>query len=298
MDLTRRDALILGAGALVFPTMALAGRRSGWSKCSDGSWVNDPSLCIEPTTTSGSTTSSSDSYSSTLVDGYTPQYPSWLGHTWKADMGSTWNSGMDHCWRVAGSKSRFELRNTTNDRGSGDPSSKRRSELHENKTRMPNGVAMWGAHSFVDHAWSDPSGMLANGSGGAHMQMHMPSGGSPAFAFRRYKDGRFLITTNGDADSTSNHKRYIAALSFDQPHDLVYRFILDALKGELDVWLDGRHVVSLRGASIGSYTAGCYLCLGLYYGGGVTCPIVAEYGNFAFPATSSLLSRTTAPPRW
>ena len=215
-----------------------------------------------------------------------------------ADMGSTWNTGMDYCWRHTATKSRFELHNTTKDHGDNEGSTKRRSELHENTNRMPNGVELWGAYSFIDHSWSDPAGMKANGNGGAHMQMHMPSGGSPAFAFRRYKDGRFLITTNGDNDPTNNHKRYIAALSFDRVHDIVYRFTIDPMHGRLDVWLDGNHVLSLSDASIGSSTPGCYFCFGLYYGGGVTCPIVAEFGNLVFPSRTSLSSRIGSPPGW
>lgn len=323
METTRRNMLLFGAGAILFPGTALAGKK-GWTRCSDGSWVNNSSLCIQPTggatgttgtsgstgttstgtaaagttTTTTATTSATtvDGYSSSLINGFTPKQPNWLGKIWAADMGSTWNANLDHCWRLTSTQARFELHNTTLDHGQNDPSTKRRAELHANKYPLPNGVELWGAYSFVDHAWSDPAGMLALGSGGSHMQMHMPAGGSPAFSFRRYKDGRFSVTTNGDKDPISNNRRYLGALSFDQAHDIVYRFVIDPLHGSLDVWLDGKQIVNLWDASIGTATAGCYACYGLYYGGGVTCPIVTEQGNIAFPSTTSLSSRITRPP--
>ena len=204
---------------------------------------------------------------------------------------------MDYCWRTTSTKSRFELHNSTKDRATGDDSTKRRSELHEHENPMPNGVEMWGAYSFLDQAWSDPAGM-ANLMGGSHMQMHMPDGGSPAFAFRRYKDGQFLVTTNGDNDPTTNNKRYKGALAFNRVHDLVYRFIIDPLHGQLDVWVDGNHVVNLWDSSIGTAKPGCYFCIGLYFAGGVTCPVIAEFGNIAFPSRTSLSSRINSPPSW
>lgn len=320
--------LLAGAGVVLFPKPSLA-RTIGWTRCSDGSWVRTRT-CLTSTTVAGptpttsttptpsptpttstvsttsttttattlSTTSTATGYQPSLVNGYTPNHPTWHGHTWAADMGSTWNPNMPYCWEYTSTKARFELHNTSKDKGDNDPSTKRRSELHANKDRLPNGVEMWGAYSFLDHAWSDPAGMKAIGSGGAHSQMHMPSGGSPAFAFRRYKDGRFLVTTNGDNDPTSNHKRYIGTLSFGQVHDVVYRFTLHPTHGALDVWLDGRHIVSLWDSSIGSSEVGCYQCYGLYYGRGVTCSVVTEIGNIAFPSRTSLSSRITSRPRW
>jgi len=319
METTRRNMLLFGAGAILFPGTALAGKKA-WTKCSDGSWVNNSSLCIQPTggttgtsgstgttsttgtgtsgtATTSATTLSADGYSSSLVNGYTPNQPNWMGRIWAADMGSTWNASLDHCWRLTSSRARYELHSTTQDRGSNDPTTKRRTELHANKYPLPNGVQLWGAYSFIDHSWADPAGMKLLG-GGSHMQMHMPAGGSPAFAFRRYKDGRFSVTTNGDNDPISNNRRYLAALSFDQPHDIVYRFVIDPMHGALDVWLDGNHIVSLWDASIGTATPGCYSCYGLYYGSGVSCPVVTEQGNIVFPSTTSLASRITARPAW
>lgn len=236
-------------------------------------------------------------YASTQVSGYTPQYPTWLGQMWTAAMGATWSPNMDYSWRMTAHKSRFELHNTTNDRARDDPSTKRRTELHDKLHLLANGLTYWGAYSFIDHSWPDPVGMR-NTTGGAHFQMHMPSGGSPAFAFRRDKYGNFTVTTNGDNDPTSNHKWYSQVLSFDQVHDIVYRCVIHPVNGQLDVWLDRKLVLSLRNVSLGTSQSGCYPCYGLYYGGGCTCSIVAEHANIAAPSTASLSGRTSISPAW
>lgn len=239
----------------------------------------------------------SANYRSSLVDGYTPKRIDWDGYRWSADMGSTWNAGMDHCFRAGEDMARFELQPTPRDRAAGDSPDKRRSELHCTKNRLENGVALWGAMSFIHHRWSDPQGM-AKGWGGVHGQVHMGKfGGSPALAFRRARDGRFLVTTRGELDP-GNQRRWTGAVSFDEPHDLVYRLLLNASAGELDVWLDGRRLVGITGASIGSRRGGSYWCLGCYYSGGISCPIVAEYANHAFPSPRDLSARINRPPAW
>jgi hypothetical protein len=238
-----------------------------------------------------------NAYASTLLNGFTPQFSLWRNIRWKCAMGSVWNAALDHCWRVTPNKSRFELHNTTGDRAKSDTTNVRRSEIHANNYPLPNGVSLWGAYSFLDHKWADPLGM-ARLQGGAHAQMHMPAGGSPAFAFRRDRNGNFLVTTNGANDPTNNHPWYKAALSFDQVHDVVFRCLIDPVRGELDVWLDRVKIVSLRGVSIGQATAGCYWCVGLYYTGGISCPIISERANHVFPSTASLANRTLSSPPW
>lgn len=236
-------------------------------------------------------------YHSSLVDGYTPKRLDWDGYRWSADMGSTWNPGMDHCFRPGDDMARFEIRPTPSDRASGDPPHKRRSELHCTKNRLPNDVPLWGAMSFNHHRWADPEGM-ARGWGGVHGQVHMGKfGGSPALAFRRARDGRLLITTRGEADD-GNQRRWAGPVSFGQPHDLVYRLLLHPSQGELDVWLDGQRVVSLTETSIGSGKGGSYWCLGCYYSGGISCPIVAEYANHVFPSSQDLSARISRAPAW
>jgi hypothetical protein len=139
---------------------------------------------------------------------------------------------------------------------------------------------------------------MARGWGGVHGQIHMGKfGGSPAVAFRRTRDGRMLITTRGEFDD-ENRKRWMGPVSFGERHDLVYRVLLHPTDGELDVWLDGRQVVGVRQASIGSQVGGSYWCLGCYYSGGITCPVVAEFANHIFPSPGALETRIAAPPAW
>jgi len=113
-----------------------------------------------------------------------------------------------------------------------------------------------------------------------------------------FTNGLFLITTNGANDPTSNHKWYSSALAFGQPHDVVYRCVIDPVNGSLDVWVDGRQVLSLTRQSIGVAQSGCYPCYGLYYAGGTTCTVVAEVANIAAPSTLSLSARTLKKPAW
>lgn len=274
MRLSRRDAFLAGLGVpLVSLATILIARRS-----------SEESVA-------------SSRYRTSLVDGYTPKRIDWGGYRWSADMGSTWNAGMDHSFRHSEDLARFEIRPTPRDRAEGDGPNKRRSELHCTKSRLPNGVALWGAMSFNHHAWSDPAGM-AQSWGGVHGQIHMGKfGGSPALAFRRMRDGRFLVTTRGEFDN-GNNKRWMAPVSFNQPHDLVYRVLLHPSEGELDVWLDGKRVLSVDRASIGSRQGGSYWCVGCYYSGGISCPVVAEFANHEFPSPRDLSGRITRPPAW
>jgi len=229
VDISRRHFIAGGAG------LTVAG--PAFAQLSSGPFVKvlqPATQVLRPLTTTSSMTSLASSFSSSLVSGYTPTYPKWLGQQWTAAMGSTWHTGMDYSWRTTTNKARFELHPTVNDRSKNDPTDKRRTEIHDKVHLVPNGKVIWGAFSFTDYAWADPTGM-AKLTGGTIFQMHMPSGGSPAFAFRRDKNGLFLITTNGANDPTSNHKWYSSALAFGQPHDVVYRCVIDPVNGSLDV---------------------------------------------------------------
>lgn len=274
MRLSRRDAFLAGLGVpLVSLATILIARRSSEKSVAQSR------------------------YRTSLVDGYTPKRIDWDGYRWSADMGSTWNAGMDHSFRHSEDMARFEIQPTPRDRAEGDGPNKRRSELHCPRNRLPNGVALWGAMSFNHHGWSDPAGM-AERWGGVHGQIHMGKfGGSPALAFRRTRDGRMLITTRGEFDD-QNRKRWMAPVSFGEPHDLVYRVLLHPTEGQLDVWLDGRQVVGVRQASIGSQIGRSYWCLGCYYSGGISCPVVAEFANHIFPSPGDLRARIAAAPAW
>lgn len=238
-------------------------------------------------------------YNSTLVNGFTPAHVNWDGREWRCAMGSTWNAGMDHCLRLTSGRARFEIRDTGRDKGPMDDGNKRRSELRFPKApRLPNGTALWGAFSFLHHGWADPQGM-AKGWGGVHGQLHIGSsfGGSPAVAFRRTRRGEFAITTRGENDEKGTF-RYRGPLPFDQVHHLVYRVTFHPTNGALTVWLNGRAVVDIAGVSIGSGHAECYWSFGCYYSGGISNPIVAEFGDHIYPGPTDLSDRISFRPNW
>ncbi|MFC7536042.1 hypothetical protein ACFQPG_01515 [Sphingomonas sp. GCM10030256] len=241
----------------------------------------------------------SPNYRSTLVNGLTPGHVDWNDRRWRCAMGSTWNPGMDHSLRLAPNNARFEIREGELNRGPRDDPNKRRSEIRFPKSpRLPNGVPLWGAMSFVHHRWDDPAGMAAN-RGGVHGQLHIGSdfGGSPAVAFRRTRHGAFAITTRGERDGEGT-RRHEGPLSFNQVHHLVYRVVLSPSDGALQVWLNGDALLDIRGVSIGSREAQCYWSLGCYYSGRVTCPIIAEYGDHFYPGPTDLSSRIRFRPDW
>lgn len=298
---------LLAAGLLCAP--ALVDAKPRYLQVSSGGTTTDVTYQTTTTTTTTdvsttSATTTTAGYLSTLVNGYTPSTVSVGGRTWRVNAGATWSPNMDRSLKksTGGGKFRVEIWDTTNDHSSNDGSSKRRSELSGSlpgdSTRLPNGVPLWGATSFIHQSWADPAGMKAT-TGGVYGQIHMGStlGGSPAVAFRRTASGAFRITTRGENDLAGT-VRYQGALSFDRVHDLVYQVVLDPLKGSLKVWVDGVNVVNVSNVSIGSQYADSYWNLGVYFSGGITCPIVAEYGNVVYPSSYSLSWRTTSAPAW
>ena len=243
-----------------------------------------------------------ETYRSTLVDGFTPATVHWGGREWRCNMGSTWQMGMEHCLRLTSKSARFEIRNSPHDHSRADKAHKRRSELSgkvpKSPALLPNGVPLWSAMSFVHHSWADPAGMAAL-TGGVHGQVHMGRsfGGSPAVAFRRTDTGQFAVTTRGQR-APQSVPRFTGPLAFDQPHDLVFRLLLHPERGSLAVWLDGRQIVDVAGASIGSETPDSHWNIGCYFAGGVTCPVVAEFANVVYPGAASLARRTARPAVW
>ena len=234
-------------------------------------------------------------YQSTLgPDNLTPRYPIVEGTKgWTAAMGSVCHTGMRYAWQSAPGRHRFEIRNTTNDRGCfSDPSTKRRSELHRKQT-VPFGVVHWGAFTVKDH-WTDPTGMKSKGKSGTWVQMHSGSG-SPTFAIRRIGDGRMRITTTDGGD---NKTRYTSATApaFNMPHDVVYRVKIGT-RGELDVWLDGKQVLAFRGV-VGRDNNNSHWCFGPYFAGGISGVVIQEFANQVYPGTKDLSSRIAAPPSW
>lgn len=218
---------------------------------------------------------------------------------WQASCGATWVTGMDHSIRRSAGyqRIRFEVRDTVMDKTNGDELDTRRSELKNNIDRLYNDIDYWGALSFIHYRWADPAGM-AQLFGGVYMQLHMGDfGGSPAVAFRRHKTGDFLITTRGQKN-TANTKRYLGPLAWDTIHDIVYRVRCNPTSGQLDVWLNGAKIVGITKQSIGSNVAGYRPYVGCYFSGGITCPIIAEVGNYVYPGTVPLDARITNCPAW
>ena len=277
MEFSRRDYVLAALGSALVPA-------AGWGLISGRSSSAAPSRPVP--------------YRSTLEGGLTPRHLEWIERKWRCAMGSTWNPGMDHCLRLTADRARFEIRDTDFDRGQNDPAKKRRSEIRNpNRPRLPNGVPLWSAMTFIHQHYADPRGMADKG--GAHGQIHIGStfGGSPAVASRRIPGGEFAVTTRGEHEQ-DNTIRYRGALSFDEPHDLVFRVLLHPTNGALAVWLDGRPILNLNGVSIGSNDAECYWSIGCYFGGGITCPVVAEFGNLVYPAPVDLRARIKRRPGW
>lgn len=281
MSFTRRDYCLAGLGLAAIPAGWLAVRSSAAPKGAS----RDKNFSL---------------YRPTLVDGRTPGHVDWNGRKWRCAMGSTWQPGMDHSLRLLPSRARFEIRDSERDRGPNDDPGKRRSEIRFPKSpRLPNGVPLWGAMSFIHHRWDDPEGMARGRGGGVHGQLHIGSkfGGSPAVAFRRMRNGEFAITTRGENDEKGSI-RYRGPLPFDQLHHLVYRVLLHPSEASLAVWLNGSRLVDLQGVSIGSSDAECYWSLGCYYAGGVSCPVVAEFGDHYYPGPGDLRQRIGFRPNW
>ncbi len=279
MEFSRRDYCLLALGAASLPL--------GYSTASRG--ISRLARFDRRST----------QYRSTLINGLTPGHIDWNGRKWRCAMGSTWNPAMDHSLRLTPDRARFEIREGPLNRGPADHGGKRRSEIRFPKSpRLPNEVPLWGAMSFVHHRWDDPAGMAAHW-GGVHGQLHIGSefGGSPAVAFRRTRQGAFAITTRGERDPDGT-RRYERPLPFDELHSLVYRVVLSPRNGALQVWLNGQAVLDLRGVSIGSSEADCYWSLGCYYAGGVTCPIIAEFGDHIYPGLTDLSGRIRFKPDW
>lgn len=280
--------------------------------------VSDTSTTTTTTSTSSGTTSTStasagtstwtsgaidNKYYPTVNPTLTPAEMSFAGRRWRTNMGASWIADMPHSLRISstGSRVRFEVRNTANDRSINDTADKRRAELSGSllgdSTRLPNGQSLWGAFSTIHAPWADPVGM-SKLTGGVYGQIHMGSfGGSPAVAFRRRQDGTFRITTRGEFN-TAGTVRYQAPLTWGEPHDIVYNLVLHPTAGSLRVWVDGQQVVNVANVSIGSSKGGSYWAFGAYFAGGVTSPVVAEYANHVYPSTNSLSGRVTSRPAW
>lgn len=221
----------------------------------------------------------------------------WNGHKWNNDSGQAWNSNVPYAIAISGDRIRFELRDTPEDRGQVDPPHKRRAEISSLRDKFHNHVAYWMAYSFKTH-WSCVPCQVKTGAGHESMQVHWPSGASPALAFRvvPYQRGAgFRVTTRGDGQE--NVERYTGPMSLDQCHYVVFHFQLGA-SGFEEVWLDGRQVSNLHGIPVGTDNEDGYpMRFGPYSGALNGNVIVSDYSNIApFPSTADLRRRISRPP--
>lgn len=265
--------------------------------CHSPNRAEAPPICASPPDVDAS-------YQSTLRGGLTPTPLEWSGRSWRVNAGSITHRNMDHALRLSpgGNKIRFHLRDTPNDNSRSDSDGVRRAELSGSlfgdPERLPNGKPLWGAFTFIHHAWTDSDGMREL-QGGVYGQIHVGSrfGGSPALAFRRRPDGSLRITTRGQNDPEGT-VRYEGDVSFGEVHDAVFEVTLDPVDGSLRVWIDGQAVVDANHISIGHDNAESYWNIGLYFSGGITGPVIADYANHVYPASSSLADRIASAPCW
>lgn len=223
---------------------------------------------------------------------------SWNGHRWNNDSGQAWNEQVPYAIAISNDgRVRFELRDTPNDRGQVDPPHKRRAEISSKDAKFQNHVTYWMAYSFKTH-WSCVACQVNTGAGHESMQVHWPSGASPALAFRivPYDSGAgFRVTTRGEGQG--NIPRYSGPISLDRCHDVVFRFQLGA-RGFEEVWLDGKQVSNVHDVPVGTDNEDGYpMRFGPYSGELGGNLVVSEYSNLApFPSTADLRARITSPP--
>ena len=230
-------------------------------------------------------------------DGVAVKGFSWNGHDWNNDSGQAWNAQVPYAIGVTSDRIRFELRDTTNDRGQVDPPHKRRAEISSKGEKFRNHVDYWMAYSFKTH-WSCVPCQVGTGAGHESMQIHWPSGASPALAFRivPYMGAAgFRVTTRGEGQK--NIDRYTGPFALDRCHDVVFHFQLGA-QGFAEVWLDGRQVANLRGIPVGTDNEDGYaMRFGPYSGELGGNVVVSEYSNIGtFPSSVDLTSRIKRPP--
>jgi hypothetical protein len=222
---------------------------------------------------------------------------SWNGHEWNNDSGQAWNAQVPYAIGISNDRIRFEIRDTTNDRGQVDPPHKRRAEISSKGKKFRNHVGYWMAYSFKTH-WSCVPCQVQTGAGHESMQVHWPSGASPPLAFRIVPymgAAAFRVTTRGEGQE--NIDRYTGPIALDRCHDVVFHFQLGA-QGFAEIWLDGRQVANLHGIPVGTDNEDGYaMRFGPYSGELGGNVVVSEYSNIGpFPSTVDLSARIRRPP--
>jgi len=217
----------------------------------------------------------------------------WNGHSWGNNSGQTWNLETPYAVGLGDGRLRFELRDTPNDHGMNDPDNKRRAEIGS-ADDFVNGKEYWFAYSILVDVEN-----LNNSLGNSLMQIHWPSGASPALAARLvHKDNGagLRITTRGDGQG--NMTRGEVPFALKTPHDLVFHFKLGA-NGFEKTYLDGELISDFTGPVGTDKEDGYSLRLGIYGAPLDEMKIIAEYRNIAeFPKTTDLSARIHNPPQY
>jgi hypothetical protein len=234
----------------------------------------------------------------TNLTGFVPRTGnSWNGHKWGMNNALSWNHNVPDalCWGIDSDFLKFVLHDTVYDRGQNDPSTKRRDEIGSADT-FKNGVHYWFAYSFILDVQN-----LNKNFGEAGLQIHWPSGASPAIGIRyAYLNGGvgFRVTTKDDASGNVNRGAAVP-LTLGVPHDVVMEFQLGGPGAFEKVWLDGRLVSSYVGQVGSTIENGYSMRVGLY-----GAPFLGMTGTYrvkhmaVFPSTTVLSARVAAPPAW
>lgn len=225
----------------------------------------------------------------------------WNGRKYKMANGRAWNSQTPYavCLGSSNDYVRFELRDTSNDHGPNDASSKRRAELGT-QAGYKNGVTYWVAYSTKAHV----NGLNKN-LGQTMDQFQDPEGSSPSISHRLVNcsspGGACMNTTtryNQDGSGGKTVSRGQVPFALDVPHDIVMQFQMGS-NGFQKTWLDGKLVSDYKGPIGSSRQDGYDLRFGTYGAPISGMSIVQEYKNFsAFGSTASLSNRITSRPAW
>lgn len=219
--------------------------------------------------------------------------------------GSRANPGLPYALMFSprGDKLRTEIRNLDTNRRPEDGERVRRSEITPVRRPIPNDAVVWDALQIKPAPFSRPASML-KAEGGVIWQVKETGHGSPILAVRRTSDDRLRITTRNQNDPGNGKTRYLEPWSVGVAHDFVRRFKLSPTHGELDVWLDGKHIISLKGISMGYSDVGAtaFSKLGCYFPRGLgpdpASTSVCEFSHYVPPQCKSLFYRVNEPPLW
>lgn len=198
---------------------------------------------------------------------------------------------------------RFEVRNSTQDRGLADSETVRRSELAFSRVRSGKNTVLWDAFGVLPEAYADPASMMES-SGGLFSQMKTDGPGSPVLGMRRTRGDKLQITTRAIDEPGLGETLFEGEWKLGVPHYFVRRMVFGSGTGQLDVWMDGRKIVSARNIRMGSSNPANapYPKLGAYYSRGLgssPCSrVVNEFANYREPTTTNLSHLIKNPPPW